>query len=152
MPVPQPGVVRHAVVADTAGGDIRILRVGGSLDAKTAGGDIVVPRVGGSVRAVTAGGDVRVGMASRDIKGGVVIRNSGGDVTLSLPADCKADIELIVDGADEEEQAIRSEFSDVAISKKNGNQRATASLNGGGERVMVRTSSGTIRLKKGTSP
>jgi hypothetical protein len=144
------GAVTGWALADTAGGDIVVERVGGNLDAKTAGGDIVVPRVGGAVRAVTSGGDVRIGVSSNDIKGGVTIHNSGGDVTLTLPADCKADLELSVSGADEQEQAIRSEFPNLAISKRPGSQRATLSLNGGGEKVVVRTSSGTIRLKKGT--
>jgi DUF4097 and DUF4098 domain-containing protein YvlB len=144
------GAVTGWALADTAGGDIVIERVGGNLDAKTAGGDIVVPRVGGAVRAVTSGGDVRIGVSSNDIKGGVTIHNSGGDVTLTLPADCKADLELSVSGADEQEQAIRSEFPNLAISKRPGSQRATLSLNGGGEKVVVRTSSGTIRLKRGT--
>jgi DUF4097 and DUF4098 domain-containing protein YvlB len=144
------GAVTGSALADTAGGDIVIERIGGNLDAKTAGGDIVVSRVGGAVRAVTSGGDVRIGVSSNDIKGGVTIHNSGGDVTLTLPADCKADLELLVSGADEQEQAIRSEFPNLAISKRPGSQRATLSLNGGGEKVVVRTSSGTIRLKKGT--
>lgn len=140
--------VSGSVLAETAGGDIRILRVGGGLEAKTSGGDIIVPSVGGSVRAFTAGGDVRIGVLSRDLKGGIVIRNQGGDVSLTLPADCKADVELSVTGADEDESAIRSEFSDVTISKSPGSVRATAKLNGGGEKVVVRTTSGTIRLKK----
>ena len=139
--------VGGAAAVDTAGGDIRIQRVGGSLDARTSGGDIIAPSVGGGVKAVTAGGDVRIGVVSRDIKGGITIHNSGGDVSLSLPADCKADVELIVTGADDD-RAIRSEFPDMSFSKRSGSQRATATLNGGGEKIVVRTTSGMIRLKK----
>ena len=65
-----------------------------------------------------------------------------------MPAGCKADVELYVSGAEQDEQAIRSEFPNLAISKRPGSQRATLSLNGGGEKVVVKTSSGTIRLKK----
>ena len=145
------GAVSGSALADTAGGDIVIERVGGNLDAKTAGGDIVAQRVGGAVRAVTSGGDVRIGVGSNEVKGGVTIHNSGGDVTLTLPAGCKADVELFVSGADEDEQAIRSEFPNLAVSKRPGSQHATLSLNGGGEKIVVKTSSGTIRLKKSAS-
>jgi DUF4097 and DUF4098 domain-containing protein YvlB len=145
------GAVSGSALADTAGGDIVIERVGGNLDAKTAGGDIVAQRVGGAVRAVTSGGDVRIVVGSNDVKGGVTIHNSGGDVTLTLPPGCKADLDLFVSGAEEEEQAIRSEFPNLAVSKKPGSQRATLSLNGGGEKIVVKTTSGMIRLKKGTS-
>ena len=143
--------VQGSVLADTAGGDIRIASASGSLDAKTAGGDIIVPSVGGSIRAVTAGGDVRIGVASPELRGSVTIHNSGGDVSLTLPAGAKADIELVVTGAEDDDLAIRSDFPDLTVSRKHGVQRATVALNGGGEKVVVRTSSGTIRLKKGTS-
>ena len=145
------GAVSGSALADTAGGDIVIERVGGNLDAKTAGGDIVAQRVGGAVRAVTSGGDVRIGVGSNEVKGGVTIHNSGGDVTLTLPPGCKADLELFVSGAEDDEQAIRSEFPNLTVSKRPGSQRATLSLNGGGEKIVVKTSSGMIRLKKGTS-
>jgi DUF4097 and DUF4098 domain-containing protein YvlB len=143
------GAVSGSALADTAGGDIVIERVGGNLDAKTAGGDIVAPVVGGAVRAATAGGDVRIGIASREAKGGITIHNSGGDVSLTLPGDYKADIELVVTGTDDDDElAIRSDFPNLSIAKRSGSQRATLSLNGGGEKVIVRTTSGTIRLKK----
>lgn len=144
--------VSGSLLADTAGGDVRAERVGGSLDAKTAGGDIVVPRVGGGIRAVTAGGDVRIGVVSSGIPGGITVHNSGGDVTLWLPADCKADVDLSVTGTDEEDTAIRSEFPDLMVSKRPNSQRATAKLNGGGEKIVVRTTSGSIRIRKGTAP
>ena len=141
--------VSGSVLADTNGGDVRFERVGGNLDARTSGGDIRVARVGGTVRAASAGGEVRIGVASCDARSSVTIHNDGGDVSLSLPANCKADLELTVLGADEDESSIRSEFPDLVMSKKGGNQHATAALNGGGEKIVVRTSSGTIRLRKG---
>jgi DUF4097 and DUF4098 domain-containing protein YvlB len=144
--------VTGSFLADTAGGDVRAERVGANLDAKTAGGDIVVLRVGGGVRAVTAGGDVRIGVLSSTIPGGVTVHNAGGDVTLWIPADCKAEIDLSVSGVDEDEAAIRSDFPDVAVSRRQTSQHATAKLNGGGEKIVVRTTSGTIRLRKGTGP
>jgi DUF4097 and DUF4098 domain-containing protein YvlB len=140
--------VTGSAVADTAGGDIRIQSVGGNLDANTAGGDIIAPRVGGSVKAVTAGGDVRIAVTSTEIRGGITIRNSGGDVTLSLPADCKADVELFVSGPEDFDSAIRSDFPELTLSRRSGSQRGTAVLNGGGEKIVVRTTSGSIRLRK----
>ncbi|HEX9147789.1 MAG TPA: DUF4097 family beta strand repeat-containing protein [Thermoanaerobaculia bacterium] len=148
------GDVRAAAVAgsarvETSGGDIRIERVDGWLRARTAGGDIVVPLVGGHVDAVTAGGDVRIAVAARQPREGISIVNGGGDVALMLPSDFKGDLELTVTEADPSEPAVLSEFPDVSISRKDRIVRATGSLNGGGEKVRVQTSSGTIRLRRG---
>jgi DUF4097 and DUF4098 domain-containing protein YvlB len=140
--------VSGSAVAETAGGDIRIQSVGGNLDANTAGGDIIAPRVGGSVKAITAGGDVRIAVTSKDIRGGITIRSEGGDVTLSLPPDCKADVELVVLGVHDSDTAIRSDFGELTLARRSDSQRATAVLNGGGEKIVVRTTSGSIRLRK----
>jgi DUF4097 and DUF4098 domain-containing protein YvlB len=144
------GPVSGAALADTKGGDIRIERVGGSLDARTSGGDIRVPQVGGGVRAASAGGEIRIGLAACDGRGTVTIKNDGGDVTLGVPAECKADVELVVTGVVDEDTAIRSDFPDLAVSRRNGVQRAMGMINGGGEKIQVRTTSGVIRLRKGT--
>jgi DUF4097 and DUF4098 domain-containing protein YvlB len=139
--------VSGSVLADTNGGDVRFEKVGGNFDVRTSGGDIRVPRVGGAVRAASAGGEIRIGLAACDPKASVTIRNDGGDVALALPTECKADVELVVTG-DEDESAIHSDF-DLVTTKRAGTQRATATLNGGGEKIVVRTTSGTIRLRKG---
>ncbi|MCA1582462.1 MAG: DUF4097 family beta strand repeat-containing protein, partial [Acidobacteria bacterium] len=75
------GAVAGSVSADTSGGDVRIDRVAGSADVKTGGGDVVLPSVAGGVHVETGGGEVRVGLVSREARGGVTIRNAGGDVT-----------------------------------------------------------------------
>jgi DUF4097 and DUF4098 domain-containing protein YvlB len=148
------GDVRAAAVAgsarvETSGGDIRIERVDGWLRARTAGGDILVPLVGGHVDAETAGGDVRIAVAARQPREGISIISGGGDVALMLPSDFKGDLDLTVTEADPSEPAVLSEFPDVSISRKDRIVRATGSLNGGGEKVRVQTSSGTIRLRRG---
>jgi DUF4097 and DUF4098 domain-containing protein YvlB len=145
------GAIAGSVSADTAGGDVRFERVGGNLDAKTAGGDVVAT-VGGSVRANTAGGDVRIVLLSRDVRGGVVIHDGGGDVSLTLPADCKAEVDLEVTGADDEDRAIRTDFPGLTATRRPDVQRLTGTINGGGEKIVIRTSSGTIRLRKAVGP
>lgn len=143
------GAVAGSITIETSGGDIRVERVGGSAGARTGGGDIVLPSVRGGIEAHTGGGDVRVGILSREIKGGVTIRDSGGDVTLTLPADFRGEVDLEVHDFDPDETLIRSEFPEIAVTRQHGTQRAAGNLNGGGPKVLVRTQSGSIRLRKG---
>lgn len=143
------GAVTGSATADTSGGDIRIDRIGGSADARTAGGDVVLVAVGGSVRVETGGGEIRIGIVSRDAKGGVSVRNSGGDVTLTLPANFHGELDLTASDADWDENAIRSDFPEITVTRRSGSQQGAGVLNGGGTRVAVRTSSGSIRIRKG---
>jgi DUF4097 and DUF4098 domain-containing protein YvlB len=143
------GEVTGSAAAETSGGDIRIERVAGAVNARTGGGDIVIPSVGGSVQAETGGGEVRIGVANRRIPGGITIVNAGGDVLLTLPADFQADLDLEVEGpAEPEDLLIRCDFPGVAVVRGADTQRASGSLNGGGPKLKVRTTSGSIRLRK----
>ncbi|HLN59266.1 MAG TPA: DUF4097 family beta strand repeat-containing protein [Thermoanaerobaculia bacterium] len=143
------GAVGGSISVETSGGDIRVERVGGSAGARTGGGDIILPSVRGGIEAHTGGGDVRVALVAREVKGGVSIRDSGGDVTLTLPSDFRGEVSLEVREGDQQESLIRSEFSEIAVSRQRDSQRASGILNGGGPRVLVQTQSGTIRLRKG---
>jgi DUF4097 and DUF4098 domain-containing protein YvlB len=146
------GDVSGSANVETSGGDIRIDRIAGSATARTGGGDIVLPAVGGAVLAETGGGEVRIGLGSRLVKGGVSIRNAGGDVLLTLPADFQGEIDLRVDQpGDPEDVLIHSEFPGLAVTRRADSQRASGSLNGGGPRVTVLTTSGSIRLQRGPS-
>jgi DUF4097 and DUF4098 domain-containing protein YvlB len=148
------GDVRVAAVGgsarvETSGGDIRIERVNGWLKARTAGGDILVPLVGGAVDAETAGGDVRIAVTARQVRDGISIVSGGGDVTLMLPGDFRGDVDLTVRETDPSQPAIRSEFPEISISRRGDTVQGTGALSGGGEKVRVQTSSGTIRLRRG---
>jgi DUF4097 and DUF4098 domain-containing protein YvlB len=143
------GTVSGSISVETSGGDIRVERVGGSVGARTGGGDIILPSVRGAVEAQTGGGDVRVAIVTREARGGVSIRDSGGDVTLTLPSDFRGEVSLEVRDGDQQEALIRSDFSEIAVTRQRDSQRASGVLNGGGPKVLVQTHSGTIRLRKG---
>lgn len=146
------GAVAGSATLETSGGDIRVDRIGGAASARTGGGDIVLLGVAGGVTAETGGGEVRIMLLGRQAKGGVTIRNAGGDVLLTLPSDFQADVDLEVEDTGEtEDTLIRSDFPGVAITRGDDLQRASGLLNGGGPRLLVRTSSGSIRLRKGPS-
>ena len=51
----------------------------------------------------------------------------------------------------DEETFIRSDFPEIAVTRQKSSQSATGTLNGGGSKVIVRTSSGSIRLRKAPS-
>jgi len=140
------GAVSGSATAETSAGDVRIDSVKGALEARTAGGDVVVPSVGGALDVETGGGTVRIGMASR--QAAVSIHNAGGDVLLTLPADFRGELDLEVADASPDETAIRCDYPGISIVKRSSRQQATGTLNGGGARVVVKTSSGTIRIRK----
>jgi DUF4097 and DUF4098 domain-containing protein YvlB len=141
------GAVGGAATCETSGGDIRIDSVKGALEARTAGGDVVVRSIGGPADVETGGGEVRISLTSR--QAAVSVRNAGGDVTVTLPADFRGEFDLQVDGASPDEAAIRCDFPQIGVVTREDRQQATGSINGGGARVVVRTSSGKIRIRKG---
>ena len=145
----QVGPVTGSVALDTAGGDIRAEAVGGSASARTGGGDITLPLVKGPVEARTSGGDVNVGIIAREIKSGITIHDGGGDVSLTLPADFRGEIDLQVHETEGDETFIHSDFPEVALTRQRNWQRASGVLNGGGPRIVVQTHSGSIQLRKG---
>ena len=72
-------------------------------------------------------------------------------MTLIVPANFKGDLDLTALDADLDETAIRSDFPEIAVTRRSGSQQGSGSLNGGGPKVTVRTSSGSIRIRKGPS-
>ena len=70
-------------------------------------------------------------------------------MTLTLPSDFRGDVELEVRDSGPEETLIRSDFPEIAVTRQRSTQSASGILNGGGSKVVVRTHSGTIRLRKG---
>lgn len=136
----------------TMGGDLRVRSAKGPVTAKSAGGDVRLLRVAGAVRAETAGGEVYCEVVAKD-GGSVELSTGGGDVTLVLPANFPGDVEVNVRSVDADGDYVVSEFPEVAVvrqgSSRFGTVRAEGKLNGGGAKVLIGASSGTVHLRKG---
>ncbi len=145
------GSVSGNAKLETMGGDVELGSCGGSVTAKTGGGDLRLHRVRGSVQASSGGGGISCEIVGRENAEGVSLSSGGGDVTLVLPANYKGTVDVQVNGVDEESDAIFSEFPEITVSRRSSSSRqtATGALNGGGPRIGIRISSGTVHLKKG---
>jgi DUF4097 and DUF4098 domain-containing protein YvlB len=142
------GTVAGSAKVETLGGDISVRSVGGELRARTAGGDIVVKKALGSVTAETLGGTIVCELAGKSASP-VELVSGGGDVTLTLPGGTRADVEIQVNGADSERQ-IRSDFPEVTVVRQAATLRGEGKLNGGGPKILLQATSGTVTLKKGS--
>lgn len=164
--------IDQTVDVETSGGDIDLIEIGGRISARTSGGDIEGRALGGRVEAETSAGDielddVRGGVQARtsvgDIEIGLTVqdfdtdyatglRTSHGDISLTLPPDLPAsiDAEVHVRGGWDRNDI----YSDFALSRetpgddRSGTLRSYGDINGGGPAIELRTSGGSIRIKK----
>jgi DUF4097 and DUF4098 domain-containing protein YvlB len=144
----------------TAGGHIEVGDVGGDLVAKTAGGHISAGKVNGKVRAKTAGGHISIAQAAGSIDAVTV----GGGVTAKLTGQPKEDSRLETSAGSVEVEIAGDVKLNVDASAFNGrvysdydlssedhagrSSNYSAKINGGGPKLTLRTSHGTIRLSR----
>jgi DUF4097 and DUF4098 domain-containing protein YvlB len=133
---------------ETSGGDVVVRAASGAVTARTGGGDIVVKKVRGPVTARTSGGSITCEITGTGGPGGD-LSTSGGDVTVTLPANYKADVDIHVTGTDLDSDAIVSQFPEVAVSRRSGHLTGEGRLNGGGPRLVIRSTGGVVTIKKG---
>ncbi len=144
--------VEGEVRAETSGGSIAINGASGDIRVGTSGGSISVRGAAGAVEAETAGGDIEVEMLPGNGDRHCTLETAGGDITLSLPGDLKAnvDAELRIQkrGWSNKDYDIYSDFK-LDIDKKEGRLiSARGKINGGGNMVRLRTTNGDIRIEK----
>jgi hypothetical protein len=67
-----------SLVAQASGGKINVGRVGGDVDIRTAGGTIIIGTVGGTARCLSGGGAIN----ATEIRGDAFLETGGGDILL----------------------------------------------------------------------
>lgn len=153
------GKVQGSVVAQTSGGSIRLEGSDGPADLSTSGGGITVGEVNGPVNARTSGGSIQL----RGVSGNVNARTSGGSIhadlksQISEPAEFRTSggsIRLAIDPSFKAD--IDAETSGGRVSCDlpvtiHGTAKKTSlngTLNGGGPRVSLKTSGGSIYISE----
>jgi hypothetical protein len=152
----------------TMGGNISINSAGKFLDAETMGGDIEAKEVDGWIKARTMGGDVNVKMVGNpnDGKRDVSLQSMGGDITLTVPAGLSMDLEIEIAYAKDRKAESDDEFNKLKIvsdfpvkeertkewDNSKGSPRkyiyGTGSINGGKNKIKIKTINGNVYLKK----
>lgn len=135
------GEVDGHVVARTSGGSIRIKQAKGEVDAHTSGGSITVEEVMGAIRATTSGGSVKVHI-SRQPESNCRLSTSGGSITVYMEEDIHVDVDARTSGG-----RVHTEFP-VTFSGEISKRSLKAKINGGGPELYLRTSGGSIHLRK----
>ncbi len=145
------------VIANTAGGSISVDGSQGPIIVETAGGSIEIINARGFIEAATAGGDIEAELVISDKKTDthVTLETAGGDITVYLPAKLAAtfDVELEITRRAWRDYKIYSDFP-LRISDDEGGWRnnkiiiAEGDINGGGDKIKIRTKNGDIRIKK----
>ncbi len=151
------GKVKGEIKAHTSGGSISLEDVKGNADVETSGGSIKVGNVEGNVSAHTSGGSIQVGAVSGAMKGhtsGGSIRaelagqieqplelnTSGGSISLTVPNDFKADLNASTSGGNVN--------CDLPVEGAVKRSSVNGKLNGGGPKVSLSTSGGSIKVAK----
>jgi hypothetical protein len=129
------------VLARTSGGDIRIERALAEVDAHTSGGDITAGNVGGALKAKTSGGSVTAAIAAQP-GSRCELSTSGGSITVQLAASVAVDIDAHSSGGHVETDI------PVTVQGEIGRSTLKAKINGGGPELYLRTSGGSIHIKK----
>jgi DUF4097 and DUF4098 domain-containing protein YvlB len=125
----------------TSSGSIRIGHAGGKVDARNSGGSITVSEAQAAVLARTSSGEASVNFAAIP-KSESRVEVSGGGVKIGLPRSAGLDIDARASGG--------NVVSTIPIATLvNGSPRQGSiqgKLNGGGPALILRSSSGDIRL------
>lgn len=144
---------------DTSGGGIKVTGGGGSLDGKTSGGAVSVKDFAGSARVGTSGG----GITLVNIAGEVDGFTSGGPINATLPAPVPGPVTLSTSGGGvtvrvpatgafllDAGTSAGSASCDlpIKIEGKKQHNRMNGVVNGGETLIHLRSSGGSIHVKK----
>jgi hypothetical protein len=142
------------VVVTTEAGDIKSEYVHGSFDGRTDSGNIRIERAGSWVKAVTNVGDIFFRLSPTNYSGDLHITAEAtlGNITMYVPKAMKATIDAVIEKPPlNGKSRILSDFAlkppvNAFKSLLPGPDRQGATVNGGGNNIKVRTSSGTISI------
>jgi TonB family protein len=162
------GETAGAIRASTGGGNIGVLNVTGPTQLDSRGGSICLTKVQGAIRASTTAGTITAWFIPQGkLHGPSQLESGTGDILIYIPRELAITIDAIVEepagdpGMESSSRNPESIEADPAIPLKvtyarAGSApkqiRAEAALNGGGELLRLRTSTGRIRLRYSDSP
>jgi hypothetical protein len=156
---------KGAVEARNSGGNVHIGAAGNQVTAKTSSGSIKIGSAAGKVSAMNSGGDIEIKAAAASVQAstssGTITANfvaqpaedcrlevSGGGVNLTVPKNAGFNLEARSSGGEVESDLPVT----TTVSGKRNSSMLQGKLNAGGPALLVRASSGDIRIKGSDAP
>lgn len=159
------------ISAETAGGRIVIGESGGRVQAQTAGGRILIDSAAGPVEVKTAGGGIELTRIRKAVQAATAVGNivarilgeakqisdssletSFGDVEVYLHPELAVTIEAVIEIAAghkiESDFPLKIEGVGTGYGLVANQVRGSGELNGGGQRLRIRTVAGDIEIRK----
>lgn len=148
------GKVLKTLKIGTGGGSVEVKGASGDITVRTGGGSVSMEDITGTLALKTGGGDISVELTPTG-DGGSTIYSGGGDIRFYIPENAKANIEATLNlkrgwGNSWKRYKITSDFKADKYEKDEDEETifATYSLNGGGSKIKLETSNGSIDIKK----
>ncbi len=129
------------VQVGTTNGAIKLDRLSGDISAETTNGGITGTSLSGRVKASTTNGAIDMDLDALG-QGGVSLETTNGGVELTIPRSAAATISArLANGS------INASDLPVQASGETSRRRLDGTLNGGGERIDVETTNGSITIR-----
>jgi len=135
------GEVDGNIDVHTSGGSIKIERAKGDINAHTSGGGITVEEVMGTIQADTSGGSIKA-YISKQPQANCRLTTSGGSITAYLAENINVFLDARTSGG-----SIHTEFP-ITLKGKIDKSALKAKINDGGPELYLRTSGGSIYIRK----
>lgn len=131
--------VRGAIDGRTSSGSIKVIACEGAVNVRTNSGSLTIEDVAGAVQGSTRSGSVTAQFSSPP-RDDVQLKTSSGSVTLRMVDHAAFNLDAATSSG-----GVRSELP-VTIVGKAARDRLTGTVNGGGQSLVLRTGSGSIRV------
>lgn len=125
--------------AYTSGGSISLEDILGDVNIKTSGGGLDLDNIIGEINAKTSGGGITLKLPKNPNKASNV-KTSGGSITAYLAKDVAVNLSAKTSGG--------SVSSDFEINGKMTKRSMEGTINGGGPKLTLKTSGGSVRIKE----
>ncbi|WP_340680427.1 DUF4097 family beta strand repeat-containing protein [Paraglaciecola sp.] len=129
--------LRGQVNARTSGGSIKVGNIIGNVKLKTSGGSISTATISGNLNAHTSGGSIQTTI-DKQLTDDAKLTTSGGSITADLIEAIQVDLYAATSGG-----RIKTDFAVDGNIKK---QSIEGKINGGGPKLTLKTSGGSIRI------
>ncbi|HTG35833.1 MAG TPA: DUF4097 family beta strand repeat-containing protein [Thermoanaerobaculia bacterium] len=124
----------------SSNGGLSAREVSGDLSLDTTNGGITVARSAGSLKAETTNGAIDAELTELS-RGDLSLESTNGGIAVRLPRDARFSVDAATSNG-----GVRSDFS--VEGGKPGKRSLKGEINGGGARLFIRTSNGSIAIRE----